>query len=125
MKKLLLSTLFVALGLGAFSQVIVSTTPTNKNVILEELTGKTCVYCPDGHKRAQQLKDANPGRVVLLNIHTGGYAAGIPNYRTSWGDYVGGLFSVSVSILNTVSRSDFIVGRNVMSILFIILLGYG
>ena len=112
MKKLLLSTLCLALGLGAFAQVIVGTSPTDKNVILEELTGKTCVYCPDGHKRAQQLKDANPGRVVLLNIHAGGYAAGIPNYRTPWGNYMDDLFSVSGYPTGAINRTDF--GNGVM-----------
>ena len=107
MKKLLLTTLSIAAGLGAFSQVIVGTTPTNKNAVLEELTGKTCTYCPDGHKLAQGLKDANPGRVVVLNIHTGSYAAGTPNYRTTWGDYVGGLFSVSGYPTGGINRTDY------------------
>jgi len=112
MKKLLLTTFGLAVGLGAFSQTIVGTTPSNKNVILEELTGKTCTYCPDGHKRAQALKDANPGRVVVLNIHTGGYAAGNPNYRTTWGDYVGGLFSVTGYPTGAINRADY--GSGVM-----------
>ncbi|MGB0881467.1 MAG: Omp28-related outer membrane protein [Vicingaceae bacterium] len=112
MKKLLLTTLSVAAGLGAFSQTFVSTTAENKNVVLEELTGKTCTYCPDGHKRAQQLKDANPGDVVVLNIHTGGYAAGTPNYRTTWGDYVGGLYNVTGYPTGAVNRRDY--GSGVM-----------
>jgi hypothetical protein len=87
--------------------VIVGTTATNKNVVLEELTGKTCQYCPDGHKRAAQLRAANPGRVVLVNIHTGSYAAGTPNYRSAWGDYVGGLYTVSGYPTGTVNRTAF------------------
>ncbi|MDG1477766.1 MAG: Omp28-related outer membrane protein [Vicingaceae bacterium] len=113
MKKLLLTTLSIAAGFGAFSQTFVSTAAQNKNVVLEELTGKTCQYCPDGHKRAQDLKNANPGRVVLLNIHTGGYAAGTPNYRSTWGDYVGGLYSVSGYPTGAVNRDDF--GAGVMT----------
>jgi len=93
--------------------VIVGTTATNKNVVLEELTGKTCQYCPDGHKRAAQLRAANPGRVVLVNIHTGGYASGTPNYRSAWGDYVGALYSVSGYPTGTVNRTDF--GSGVMT----------
>lgn len=112
MKKLLLTSLGFAAGLGAYAQVIVGTTPTNKNAILEELTGKTCQYCPDGHKRADQILAANPGRVVVLNIHTGGYASGTPNYRTAWGDYVGSLFSVSGYPTGAVNRTDF--GSGVM-----------
>ena len=48
MKKNLLIIL-IALPFFAISQTFVSTTPENKNVILEEFTGITCVYCPDGH----------------------------------------------------------------------------
>jgi hypothetical protein len=57
-------------------------------VVLEELTGINCQYCPDGHLRAKQIADANPGRVVLVNIHAGGYAtpgAGQPDLRTTAG----------------------------------------
>ncbi|BDS13889.1 T9SS type A sorting domain-containing protein [Aureispira anguillae] len=103
--KSLFTLLALATGASTVSaQNIVGTAATNKNVILEELTGKTCGYCPDGHKRAQQLYDANPGRIVLLNIHTGSYAAGTPNYRTGWGDYVGGLFNVTGYPTGAVNR---------------------
>ena len=51
MKKNLLIIL-IALPFFAISQTFVSTTPENKNVILEEFTGITCVYCPDGHRIA-------------------------------------------------------------------------
>ncbi len=107
MKKSLFTTIGLTIGLGAFAQLPVSTTPSNKNVVLEELTGKTCQFCPDGHKKAAQIHAANPGRVMLLNIHTGGYAAGTPNYRTVWGDYVGGLFPVSGYPTGAVNRTNF------------------
>ena len=62
----------------SFSQVNaqkwVSTSVANKNVILEEFTGIHCGYCPDGHRIANDLVKANPGRVFLINIHAGGYA---------------------------------------------------
>lgn len=70
----------------SFAQTFVSTTPANKNVILEEYTGKSCVFCPDGHRRAQELVAANPGRAFAINIHQGGYASGTPNYTTQFGD---------------------------------------
>ena len=76
MKKQLL---FV--GACIFSSVLtfaqstpVSQTVESKNVVLEELTGIYCGYCPDGHKIAQVIADANPGRIVLVNIHAGGFA---------------------------------------------------
>ncbi len=90
MKRTLLILGNVILGAGfSFAQETpVSQTPQNKNVVLEELTGINCQYCPDGHKRAKQIADANPGRVVLVNVHAGGYAtpgAGQPDLRTTDG----------------------------------------
>jgi hypothetical protein len=48
--------------------------PCSKNALLEEFTGINCVYCPDGHKIAKQITDANPNRAFAVNIHTGGFA---------------------------------------------------
>jgi len=82
MKKLL----FIAVGAlfttGLSAQNLVTRDIEKKNVVLEEFTGKTCGYCPDGHKRADEFSAANPGDVVLINIHAGGYAKGTPNYNT-------------------------------------------
>ena len=56
------------------AQTFVSTTPENKNVVLEEFTGIYCTFCPDGHVVAQGLHDTYPNDVFLINIHTGGYS---------------------------------------------------
>jgi hypothetical protein len=56
------------------AQTIVSTEPMNRNVVLEEFTGIHCQYCPDGHRIAQGIADANPGRVTLINVHQGSFA---------------------------------------------------
>src|SRR5690554_7217611 len=72
----------------AYGQTIVSTSPENKNVVLEEFTGIYCVYCPDGHAIAQAIKDASPDRVSLIHIHTGGFAnpsGKHPDFRTHYG----------------------------------------
>ena len=69
--KRLFTLLAIASCLIADAQTFVSTAPENKNIILEEFTGISCVYCPDGHKIGQQLHDANPNDVFLINIHTG------------------------------------------------------
>ncbi|MDX1351042.1 MAG: hypothetical protein R3279_12370, partial [Putridiphycobacter sp.] len=74
MKKNLLSIFGIAASFGAFAQLPVSTMPDNKNVVLEEFTGITCVFCPQGHAIANTIAANNPGDVVLINIHTGGYA---------------------------------------------------
>ena len=77
------------MGINIFyAQLPVSQTPENKNVILEEFTGMHCTYCPDGHRIAQEIYDAHPGDVVLINIHTGSFAApsgSEPDFRTQFG----------------------------------------
>lgn len=73
MKKFTLILLsFLALGFNVKAQQYVSTEPANRNVILEEYTGRNCGYCTDGHKRANQIIQAHPGRVWAINIHYGG-----------------------------------------------------
>ena len=72
----------------SYSQTFVSTLPENKNVVLEEFTGIYCTFCPDGHVQAQAIYNQNPNDVVLINIHTGGYAspnAGDPDFQTQFG----------------------------------------
>lgn len=88
MKKTLLFTVLSSFGLAASAQTFVSTTPSNRNAVLEEYTGIYCTFCPDGHKRAQEFHDANPNDVVLVNVHVGGYAAPTgndPDFRTPFG----------------------------------------
>ena len=109
MKKVLL---FVfALGtLATNAQTFVSTTPENKNIILEEFTGIACTYCPDGHKIGQQLHDANPNDVFLINIHTGGYAtpqgAGT-DFNTNFGASIAGQTGLTGYPAGTVNRHQF------------------
>ena len=51
------------------AQQYVSTEPANRNVILEEFTGRNCGYCPDGHAKANQIIAAHPDRVWAMNLH--------------------------------------------------------
>lgn len=109
MKKILLISTLLVSGVS-MAQLPVSTTPENRNVVLEEFTGIHCQYCPDGHKLAQQYKDANPGDVILLNIHVGGYAvpgAGEPDFRTSFGTAIDGQAGVAGYPAGTINRHLF------------------
>ena len=74
MKRILLFVTASVASLGMFAQTIVSTTPSDKNVVLEDLTGIFCGYCPDGALRADQLAQSAPGRVVIIGNHAGSYA---------------------------------------------------
>jgi len=73
MKNLILLLLSIVC-FGVNAQTFVSTTPENKNVVLEEFTGIYCTFCPDGHVIAQGLHDTYPNDIFLINIHTGGYS---------------------------------------------------
>ncbi len=110
MKKLLLSGISALIGTSAFAQLPVSQSAENKNVVLEEFTGIYCQFCPDGHKRAQDLKNANPGDIVLINIHTGGFAnpsGGDPDFRTNFGAGIAGQSGLTGYPAGTVNRADF------------------
>ena len=76
------------------AQTFVSTTPENRNVVLEEFTGIYCQFCPDGHLIAQNLHNADPNDVFLINIHTGGYAnpngPSDPDFNSLYGSAIAG-----------------------------------
>jgi len=111
MKKSILSIVILSLvGVFVNAQTFVSTTSENKNAVLEEFTGIHCGYCPDGHKRAQELKDANPDDIVLINIHVGGYAVpstGEPDFRTPYGTAIDDQADVSGYPAGTINRTDY------------------
>ncbi len=107
-----LTTILVILltGLGAFAQTIVSTSPEDRKVVLEEFTGIHCVYCPQGHVIAQGIKDANPDTVFLINIHTGSYAnpsSGEPDFRTPFGSAIASQSGLVGYPAGTVNRQNF------------------
>ena len=98
--------------LTGFSQTIVSTDSQNKKVILEEYTGIYCGYCPDGHSRAQALKNQYPNDVFLINIHTGGYAIpnpaiNDPDFRTPFGDAIASQSNLTGYPSGSVNRQYF------------------
>ena len=107
MKKILLSVFFLGSFLSS-AQTNVSTTPENKNVVLEEYTGISCPYCPDGHAIANSIKDNNPsGDVMLINIHTGGYAnpqGPGTDFRTNYGSALATNASVSGYPTGSINR---------------------
>ncbi|MCU0443263.1 MAG: Omp28-related outer membrane protein [Bacteroidia bacterium] len=101
MKKFNLFTLGVLAAMHGFAQLPASRNPQNQKVVLEEFTGINCVWCPDGHKRAAELKEAKPtGDVVLVNIHTGGFAtpgAGQIDLRTTEGNSIAGMQGMGIT----------------------------
>ena len=63
---------------NTFAQKWVSTEVDYKNALIEEFTGLHCGYCPDGHRMANEIANANPGKVFLVNIHSGSFAVPSP-----------------------------------------------
>lgn len=100
MKKQLLTILAAGTISSAFAQLPVSTAPQNKKAILEEFTGIYCGYCPDGHSVANSIYNADPNNVVLINIHSGGYAnvaAGEPDLKTTMGTAIDGMPGMGIT----------------------------
>ena len=107
MKKITLLLMAVlAFTFSMKAQQYVSTEPSNRNVILEEFTGRGCGYCPDGHRIANEIMANNPDRVWAINIHAGGYAqTSYPNMITQDGNTIHGGFSISGYPTGVVNRS--------------------
>jgi len=109
MKKILLLLVGTAIGLSSVAQLLVDTTQAeNKNVLLEEYTGRNCGYCPDGHKIANQIKENNPQDVVLIRVHTGSYApTSYPNFNTQFGSQLAGQSGITGYPTGTINRHVF------------------
>ncbi|WP_347373031.1 Omp28-related outer membrane protein [Aequorivita sp. Q41] len=110
LKKLPLILVLALFASATYGQTIVSNSPQNKNVVLEEFTGIHCTFCPDGHRIANEILAANPGRVVLINIHVGGYAtpgAGEPDFRTPYGTAIVGQTGLTGYPAGTINRHVF------------------
>jgi len=74
MKKTITFSIAALTALSVSAQLPVSQVPGKKQALIEEFTGNTCGYCPDGHKISDQITAANPGKAFAINIHTGSYA---------------------------------------------------
>lgn len=100
-------------------EVNVSTTPTTRNVLIEELTGNLCGFCPLGHKAANEVVAAHPGKAFVINYHVPG---GLANaYTTTAGAVYNSIFNVDntgrYSIpAGTVNRHDFNTGTGKLTL---------
>ena len=114
-KHLLLFFAASLISISSYSQTFVSTTPENKKVILEEFTGISCGFCPDGHLIASQIHDNNPGNVAIIAIHAGGFASPTgpgTDFRTSFGDAIDTYWGISGYPAGTVNRVGGSMGRS-------------
>ena len=108
MKKIsLLAGALLACFMQVNAQEFVSTEPQNKGVLLEEFTGRTCGYCPDGHKVANQIAATHPGKFWSVNIHTAGYFSPTtyPNLNTTTSETYRAAFGATGFPCGVVNRS--------------------
>ena len=112
MKRNLTIVTFVLLTVLSFklnAQEYVSTEPQNRNVVIEEFTGRNCGYCPDGHRIANQIMANNPDRVWAVNIHAGSYSPNTyPNMNTDDGTAINTGMYISSYPCGHVNRSTFV-----------------
>ena len=86
-----------SLGTGTF----VSKETKNQNVLLEEYTGVSCGYCPDGHRIADSLAKEYKNNFFHINIHSGSMAA---YYIIPEGEQLRQAFSISVFPAGVLNR---------------------
>ena len=88
------------------AQQLVSTSPTFRNVLIEDFTGRMCVNCPDAHLIVNNIVEQNPGRVWSVNIHSGYFSpTTYPNMNTSIGETLLNGFSIQAFPMGHVNRS--------------------
>lgn len=92
---------------GGDVEFLASTQPANRNAVLEDFTGVRCGYCPDGHVRAAAAAAANPGRFLIIAVHTGSYAApatGWANFTSPYGQALNDQSGVAGYPAGTINR---------------------
>ncbi len=96
----------LAFSFSVKAQQFVSTEPANRNVIIEEFTGRNCGYCPEGHLIANTIMANNPGRAWAINVHAGSYApTSYPNFITSDSEAIRAGFGATSFPTGVVNRS--------------------
>ena len=93
----------------------VSNEPSYRNVILEEFSGRTCPWCPDGHVVANEILSAHLGRVFSVAYHAVSSLSPTtyPNLNTSISATIDAGFnciSLPSAVINRSTAS--VIGRN-------------
>lgn len=64
---------------GSCEYYLASSEVKTRNVVIEDLTGIRCGWCPAGARNAKDYSETNPGKVIIIAIQSGGYAGPGPN----------------------------------------------
>ena len=114
--------LCTSVALNCFAQNFVSTSPSNKNVLLEGFGGINCYYCAEGDATATSIQNLHPDRIVWINIHAGIFAepsANEPDLRSSYADTlltVSGLTTFPAAMINRREFPDFAQNQDKLAI---------
>lgn len=70
--------------------VTTAETAESRRLLIEELSGVTCVNCPQGAETLEKLSAQNPNQLSIITIHTGVFTEPIPgksiqNFQTDEG----------------------------------------
>ena len=86
----------------------VSKEQANRNVLIEELTGRLCGYCPGGQAAVNQIVAKDPERVFTVNIHAQNNLSptNYPNLNTTKGAALFNAFIVNGIPAAAVNRID-------------------
>lgn len=98
MKSIFTGLMLMVLAGMATAQNFVSTTPSNKNVLLETIGGVNCYYCAEADFSAKSLLTQHSNRLVWVNIHAGIFAepaGNDPDYRSSYANSLYNLSGIS------------------------------
>jgi len=87
MKKTLTFSIATLTVFTLSAQLPVSQVAGKKQVLIEEFTGNTCGYCPDGHKITDQIVAANPGKAFGINLHPTGISFTTPASASNSKDF--------------------------------------
>ena len=104
MRRIILVASMLLTSFAISAQTFVSTTPGNRNVLIEEYTGVSCQYCPLGHKAIDFTLKSFPGRAFAINIHQGVFAS---QFSTQWGNALANQASVQSYPSSTLNRHAF------------------
>ena len=86
----------------------VSKEQQNRNVLLEEFTGRDCMWCPAGHKIADEMAATYPGKFWSVNIHTTNWFSptSYPNLNVDKSDFYRSAFGATGFPCGVVNRSE-------------------
>ena len=88
------------------AQSFVSTEPQKRNVLIEEFTGRSCQYCPEGQIVANSIESNYPDRAFVVAVHAGGLSPySYPNLNTTIGDELDAAFTGTSRPSAVINRS--------------------